>query len=116
MLTLLFSHTAPRPHPLGPLSLYFTHPFLSGVSSGRAARVRAATASFPVPILLLHCGGSGRQPYVAMVQASKEGRGTVRGRGGRSTLSREAPLDRGASSSGSHEAVRAMEVSADFWG
>jgi hypothetical protein len=52
MLTLLFSHTAPRPHPLGPLSLYFTRPFLSGVSSGRAARVRAATASLPRPHLV----------------------------------------------------------------
>jgi hypothetical protein len=101
----------PRPHPLGPLSLCFILPFLCGVSNDRAQlECEQRRLLFPVPVLLLHYGGSDRRPYVAMVQASREGRG----RGGRSTHSGEGPLDRGASSSGSHEAARVMEVSQIF--
>jgi hypothetical protein len=78
--------------------------------------VRVAAASLPRPRLVALLWRQRQTIYVAMVQASREGGGRGRGRGGRSTLSREAPLDHGASSSGSHEATRAMEVSADFWG
>jgi hypothetical protein len=78
--------------------------------------VRAVAASLRRPHLVAPLWRQ-RQTTLCCHGASIQGGERERGgRGERSTLSREAPLGRGVSSSGSHEAARAMEVSTDVWG